>query len=142
MVTTIEISEEFDVPAVENPAGIEFQAKRMINTDSDRHIVSGLKDAYRTFKVDKNGKLHERDWVHDSITDAMNKNSTDKQEWIESTMSFEALLISATTNYTHYHLIRGENGVVDSMDLIRKEHSNPGKSLSDYHDIILDYLNL
>lgn len=142
MVTTIEISEEFDIPAVENPADIEFQAKRMINTDSDRHIVSGLRDAYRTFKVDKNGKLHERDSVHDSITDAMNKNSTDKQEWIESTMSFEALLISTTDDYTHYHLIRGENGVVESTDLVRKEHGNPDKGLSDYHDVILDYLDL
>lgn len=114
----------------------------MINTDSDRHTVSGLRDAYRTFKVDKNGKLHERDSVHDSITDAMNKNSTDKQESIESTMSFEALLISTTDDYTHYHLIRGENGVVESTDLVRKEHSNPDKGLSDYHDVILDYSDL
>lgn len=142
MVTTIEVSEEFDVPAVENPADIEFQAKRMINTDSDRHIVSGLRDAYRTFKIDKNGILHERDWVHDSITDAMDKNKADKQEWIESTMSFEALLISTTNDYTNYHLIRGKNGVVDSIDLVRKEHSNPDESLSDYHDVILDYMDL
>ena len=142
MVTTIEFPEEFDVPSVENPADIEFQAKRMINTDSDRHIVSGLRDAYRTFKIDKNGELHERDWVHDSITDAMNKNSTDKQEWIESTMSFEALLISSPDNYTNYHLIRGENGSVESMDLVRKEHNNPSEGLPDYHDVILDYMDL
>lgn len=140
MVTQIEISEECDIPGIEDPSRIEFQAKRMINRTTNTHIVSGLKDSYRRFKINEDMELYEKVSVHNSISNAMSKKSGSK-EWVENSMSFEAVILSKTNNHYCEHVIKGVDGKVVSITLVSKNVTDPQNELAEYHMNILDYFS-
>lgn len=138
MVTTIKVTEGFNIPSVENPSEIEFQVKRMINTSINNHIVSGLKDAYREFKIDEDGRLLEKQPVHDSLIEALNKDHLSDRKWVETSMDFEAVVISTTTDHTNTHVLKGSNGVVESIRLVSKQLDD--EELESFHNVITDRL--
>lgn len=120
---TVKFDEKCELPAMDEPSSVTWQAKRLTNTTTGEPIVNGMKRAFREYRVDSDMRVLEKKRVYDSIGDALYGSpeiENGEMEWVDTSLSFEMVMVGSTESYYYRYILVGSDGVVDSVELVEK----------------------